>query len=108
MAKKKREMTREEMEVARIRLPKEGEVLGVVELMLGADRMRAKCDDGNTRICRIPGRMRKRVWIRTGNLILIQPWKVQSSERGDIVFRYTSTQANWLKRKGYVKTISIE
>ena len=108
MGKKKFELTPEEQEVARIRIPTEGEVLGVVEMMLGADKVRAKCDDGNTRICRIPGRLRKRVWVKVGDLILIQPWKVQSNERGDVVFRYTPTQANWLKRKGLIKTISYE
>ncbi|MEM5843950.1 MAG: translation initiation factor eIF-1A [Candidatus Aenigmatarchaeota archaeon] len=108
MGKKKYQPTPEELEVARIRIPREGEVLGVVEMMLGADKVRAKCDDGNVRICRIPGRLRKRVWIKVGDLILIQPWNVQSNERGDIIFRYTPTQANWLKRKGFVKSISIE
>ncbi len=108
MGKKKHQLTQEELEVARIRIPREGEVLGVVEMMLGADKVRANCDDGKTRICRIPGRLRKRVWVRVGDLILIQPWKVQSDKRGDIIFRYTPTQANWLKRKGYVKTISFE
>jgi len=108
MSKKKLQPTPEEVEISRIRLPKKEEVLGSVEMMLGGDKVRAKCDDGFTRICRIPGKLRKRIWIRTGDLILIQPWKVQTEGRGDIVFRYTSTQANWLERKGYVKKISIE
>lgn len=105
---KKKQPTQEEIEVARTRIPREGEVLGVVEMVLRGDKVRAHCDDGNTRICRIPGRLRKRVWISSGDLILIQPWGAQSDERGDVVFRYTSTQANYLKRKGFVKTISIE
>jgi translation initiation factor 1A len=105
MGKKKFEPTPEEVEVARIRTPRSGEVLGVVEMMLGADKMRARCEDGNTRICRIPGRMRKRVWIKMGDLILIEPWKIQTNERGDVAFRYTSTQANWLRRKGFVKDL---
>jgi len=74
-------------------------------MMLGADKMRARCEDGNVRICRIPGRMRKRVWIKMGDLILIEPWKIQTNERGDVAFRYTSTQANWLRRKGFVKDL---
>lgn len=108
MPKKKFQPSQEEVEIARIRIPKKDEVLGTVELMLGGDKLKVKCDDGNIRICRIPGRLRKRVWIRTGDLILVQPWKVQTEERGDVVFKYTHTQANWLKRKGYVKSISIE
>lgn len=108
MGKKKFQPTQEEIEIAKIRIPKQPEVLGVVEMMLGADKVRVKCDDGNTRICRIPGKLRKRTWIGLGDLVLVLPWKAQSDERGDIIFRYTATQANWLKRKGYVKTISVE
>jgi len=108
MGKKKFEVSPEEMEIARIRTPRQGEVLGIIEMMLGADKVRAKCDDGNTRICRIPGRLRKRIWVKPGDLILVEPWKVQANERGDIIFRYTSTQANWLKRRGFIKSISIE
>ena len=96
-----------EEEISRIRMPRSPEVLGVVESMLGGDRLRVKCDDGNTRICRIPGRLRKKVWIRTGDLVLIEPWGAQSNERGDVGFRYTATQANWLRRKGFVK-LTIE
>lgn len=91
--------------MARIRTPRAGELLGLVEMMLGADKIRARCEDGNVRICRIPGRMRKRVWIKMGDLILIEPWKIQTNERGDVAFRYTSTQANWLRRKGFVKDL---
>jgi len=101
----KKEMTQEEMEIARIRLPKEGEVIGIVEMMLGGDKMKVICDDGKTRICRIPGKLRKRVWVGAGDMVLVQPWKVQTDERGDIIFRYTPTQANWLRRKGYLKTL---
>lgn len=105
---KKKEPTQEEIEIARIRLPQENECLGVVEVMLGGDRMKVRCDDGNERICRIPGKLRKRIWIKPGNLVLVRPWKVQSDKRGDVIFRYTLTQVNWLKRKGYVKNIEIE
>ncbi len=95
------EPTREEIEIARTRLPRTGEVLGVVEAMLGGDRVKANCTDGKIRICRIPGKLRKRVWINPGNLILIEPWHVQGEKRGDVAFVYTPTQANWLKRKGF-------
>jgi len=108
MGKKKFEPTPEEIEVSRIRIPRQGEVLGVIEMMLGADKLRVNCDDGNLRICRIPGRLRKRVWVKTGDLVLIQPWTVQTKERGDLIFRYTPTQTNYLRRKGFVKTISME
>lgn len=96
--------TQEQMEVARIRLPRRGEIVGVVDQMLGADRLRVRCEDGNSRICRIPGRLRKKVWMHPGDLVLVKPWVVQSDERADVIYKYTYTQANWLKRKGYVKS----
>ncbi len=105
--KREPEMTQEQIEISRIRTPRKGEILGVIETMLGGDRMRASCSDGKQRICRIPGRLRKRVWMRPGDLILIKPWVVQGDEKGDVVFRYTATQANWLKRKEYTKGIEF-
>ncbi|MEM0333315.1 MAG: translation initiation factor eIF-1A [Candidatus Aenigmatarchaeota archaeon] len=106
MAKDK-EISEEELEISRIRIPQEGEVLGIVEMMLGGDRMKVICDDGKERICRIPGKLRKRVWIREGDLILVEPWKIQGDKRGDVVFRYTPTQANWLKKNGYIKSLQV-
>jgi translation initiation factor 1A len=92
-----------EGEILRIRLPKKGkgEILGVVESMLGANRLRVKCLDGKTRMGRIRGKMRKRVWIREGDIIIAVPWQFQD-EKADICFRYTSTQVAWLKRKGFL------
>lgn len=107
MSKVKRKNSREE-EIARTRIPQEGEVLGFVEMMLGADKLRVICEDGKTRICRIPGRLRKRVWIRINDIILVKPWKVQSDERGDVIHKYTPTQASWLKKKGFIKNLPIE
>lgn len=108
MGKDKFQPTQEELEISRIRVPRLPEVLGTVEALVGGDKMRVKCDDGNDRLCRIPGKMRKRVWVRAGDLVLVKPWSVQGHERGDLVFRYTGTQAGWLKRKGYVKTIETD
>jgi translation initiation factor 1A len=105
---KKEEVLTEEEEIARTRIPKEGEILGLVEMMLGSDKLRVQCDDGKERIVRIPGKLRKRVWIRVGDLILLQPWKVMSDRRADVIWRYTKTQAKWLEKKGLLKNITLE
>lgn len=97
-----------EAEIARTRIPRKGEVLAIATAMRGAGKITVECDDGFTRIGRIPGKIRKRVWIRQGDLILVEPWKVQTNERADIIWKYTRTQANWLKRKGYIKKLNIE
>ena len=103
--KKDQEMSQEEIEISRIRVPHDPEVLGIIEMMVGGDKMRVKCDDGLTRVVRIPGRLRKKVWVRTGYLILVAPWKQLKDTRGDLAFSYTPTQAGWLRRKGFIKTL---
>ena len=87
-------------EVERVRMPREGEVLGVVEAMLGANKMRIRCQDGKLRTIRIPGKMRKRVWIRERDVILVKPWSIQGETNGDVVWKYRTNQAIWLKKKG--------
>jgi translation initiation factor 1A len=98
----------ESQEFIRVRIPHKGEILGIIKSNLGGSRFEVKCNDGFTRICRIPGRIKKKIWLRLGDLVIIEPWTVQSNERGDITWMYTKAQAIWLERKGYVKNLSLE
>jgi len=83
-------------------LPSEGQILGVAKRILGADRVLVACADGKERICRIPGKLRKRVWIRVGDAVLVELWGFQEDKRGDIVGRYTKAQKQWLIENGYL------
>jgi translation initiation factor 1A len=87
-------------EIERLYVPKEGEILGVVEQMFGFDRVRVRCRDGYVRNGRIRGKLRKRMWIREGDVIVVRPWDVQTNERADVMFRYTRTQVEWLRKRG--------
>lgn len=87
-------------EPERLRTPREGEVLGLVEQMLGFDRLRVRCKDSFVRNCRIPGKIRKRLWVRENDVVIVRPWPVQANEKGDIVYRYTRAQLDSLRRKG--------
>jgi translation initiation factor 1A len=46
--------------------------------------------------------MKRRVWIREGDVVVISPWEFQSDKRGDVTWRYTQAQAENLRRKGYL------
>ena len=83
--------------------PSQGEVLGVVVRLLGFDRILVKCQDGKERLCRIRGKMKRRVWIRDGDIVIVSPWDFQSDKRGDVTWRYTHAQAENLRRKGILK-----
>ena len=88
----------------RIKIPRDNEVIGIIEQRLGGSRMRVKCLDGKTRICRIPGRLKRKLWIREGDVLLIEPWEYDN-EKGDVIFKYQPNQVVWLKKKGYIKDL---
>lgn len=108
MGRKKEEQEREEEfqeEIRRVKLPKGRQVFGVVEQRLGGTRMRVRCLDNQTRICRIPGRFKRRLWIREGDIVLVEPWELSGEDKGDIIFKYKKSQIQWLRGKGYLKEI---
>ena len=92
-------------EVVRVRLPKNKEVLGFVEQLLGLRKMYVRCFDGKTRLCRIPGRLRRRMWVRQGDIVIVEPWEYEENEKGDIIFDYRRNQVEWLRKKGYLKDL---
>lgn len=89
-------------EFERVRLPREGQVLGVLDSRLGASRCDVRCLDGKTRNCRIPGRLKRKLWVREGDIVLVEPWEFGGDDKGDIVHKYKPNQAQWLKKKGYL------
>ena len=92
----------------RVRTPRNNEVIGVVDQRVGANRMIIKCFDDRERNCRIPGSLRRSLWIRPGDIVIIKPWEFEGDKRGDILFKYTPTQIDWLKRKGFIKEVESE
>ena len=91
-----------EEELSEMVLPAANDVLGVAVKLLGFDRVLVKCQDGHERLCRIRGKMKRRVWIREGDIGLVSPWDFQSDKRGDVIWRYKRSQAEWLRKKGYL------
>lgn len=94
-----------EQDVGRLKLPRGKQTFGILEQRLGGSRMRVKCLDGKTRICRVPGRLKKKLWVREGDLLLIEPWELGGDSKGDVIFKYKPNQAEWVKRKGYLKEL---
>lgn len=87
----------------RVRIPhlKEGELFGIADQLLGASRIKVMCQDGKSRLGRIPGKLKKRMWIREGDLVIVRPWEFQD-DKCDIRHRYTKTEASYLSRRGVV------
>ena len=85
----------------RVKMPnrKINEMFALADQILGGRRVSILCEDGETRLARIPGKMRRRQWVREGDLIIVWPWDFQDS-KADVKHRYTKTQAMYLSRKG--------
>ena len=93
------------MEISRIKLPRDPQVLGIVLRRVGGSRMIVKCSDGKERNCKIPGRMKRFLWVRENDIVIVEPWELTPNEKGDVVFKYTRTQAMHLKKQGHLKSL---
>jgi translation initiation factor 1A len=91
-----------EQELKKVVLPSANDIFGVAVKLLGYDRVLVKCQDGHERLCRIRGKMKRRVWIREGDIVLVSPWDFQTDKRGDLIWRYTRAQAEQLRKEGHV------
>ena len=89
----------------RVRLPRNTQVLGIVENRLGMGKSSIRCTDSKTRLCRVPGALKRRLWVRQGDTVLVEPWELEGDRKGNIVYKYTPTQASWLKRNNYLKDL---
>jgi translation initiation factor 1A len=69
--------------------------------MLGNGRLEAMCFDGVKRLCHIRGKLRKKVWINTSDIILIGLRDFQD-EKADVILKYTPDEARVLKNKGEI------
>ena len=96
-----------EKKIIRVKLPRGKEVLGVIEQRLGGNKMLINCLDGKTRNCRVPGRLKRRLWLRPNDVVIIEPWELDNN-RGDIIFKYRTNEIEWLKKNGYLESEKTE
>ena len=108
MASKKEEKAKQEalqQEIRRIKLPRGNQCFGILEQRLGGSRLRVKCLDGKSRVCGIPGRLKRRLWVREGDILIVEPWEFGGDEKGNVIFKYSKSQVQFLRNKGYLKKI---
>ncbi|VVB79916.1 Translation initiation factor 1A [uncultured archaeon] len=91
----------------RVRLPRKNEVIGVIEQRLGGNKMMVNCTDGKSRNCRVPGRLKRALWLRPNDVVIIEPWELDNT-RGDVLFKYKPNQVAWLRKNGYLKSEKSE
>jgi len=77
----------------------DGQEYAQVIKMLGNGRLEATCFDGEKRLCHIRGKMRKKVWINQGDIILLSLRDFQD-DKADVIQKYTTDEARNLKAYG--------
>ncbi|RPA79012.1 nucleic acid-binding protein [Ascobolus immersus RN42] len=77
----------------------DGQEYAQVVKMLGNGRLEAMCFDGEKRLAHIRGKLRKKVWINQGDIILLSLRDYQD-EKGDVILKYTADEARNLKAYG--------
>ncbi|MGC9308005.1 MAG: translation initiation factor eIF-1A [Thermoplasmatota archaeon] len=90
----------EEETIRDVRLPNrdQGELFAVADQRMGAGRIKIICEDSVARMGRIRGKMKRRAWIRSGDLLIVRPWEFQN-EKADILYRYSPTETSHLARQ---------
>ena len=67
---------------------------------MGDGRVEANCFDGTKRMCVIRGKMRKRVWINDGDIVLVS--LREFGDTADIVHKYYPEEAFELQELGEI------
>ena len=82
-----------------VTMKEEGQEYALVVSMLGNGRIEAYCYDGVKRQCHIRGKMRKKVWINRGDLILLSLRDFQD-DKADVIHKYSPEEQRYLKKIG--------
>lgn len=77
----------------------DGQEYAQVTKMLGNGRLEATCFDGTKRLCHIRGKLRKKVWINGGDIILVGLRDYQDG-KADVILKYSPDEARNLKAYG--------
>ena len=93
--------------IARARMPRGTEKVGIIIQRLGGNRMEVSCSDGKTRNCRVPGKYKRALWLRPKDFVLIVPWSFDDS-KGDIIYKYTPTSVNQLRKAGLLNNLNAD
>jgi translation initiation factor 1A len=86
----------------------DGQAYARVLKLLGNGRLQALCDDGQERTCRIRGSMIRKVWIRTGDAVLVSLRSYGDDDqydpdKADVIHRYNAEEVVSLERMGELK-----
>jgi translation initiation factor 1A len=92
-------LTRDASQKRELVFKEDGQEYAQVVRMLGNGRLEALCFDGKTRLAIIRGKMRKKVWVNQGDIILLGLRDFQD-DKADVIQKYSADEARNLKAYG--------
>lgn len=93
--------------ILRVRMPRGKELIGIIAQRFGGNKMEVKATDGKIRNCRVPGKYKKKLWLRPGDVVILVPWEYDNN-KGDIIYKYPSAGANQLRKQGILSRLGEE
>lgn len=96
-----KELTAQKMLV----LKEEEQDYAIVTKMLGDGRLLANTIEKKDILCIIRGKMRKRVWINTNDIILIS-YRDYQDNKADVILKYNDEEKSKLKKLGELKGLT--
>lgn len=78
---------------------KDLEQYGKVIQLMGSNQVKIACEDAQDRICRIPGKLFKHVWLKANDIVIVKLWDFQLT-KADVIWRYQGFQKNYLEKRG--------
>ena len=82
-------------------LKEEGTEYGQILRMLGQGRLEVQCFDGQKRIASIRGKLRNRVWMGVGDIVLVS-LREEGENKGDVIHKYYPEEAMELQTNGEI------
>ena len=89
---------------SKIRKPYGDEFIGTVEKRVGGSRMKIRKKDGSECLAIIPGRLKKYLWIREGDVVLLKPWQIEKT-KSDVIYKYTKNEIRKLQTIGIIDDV---
>ena len=97
---RKKTKAQQDKERRELQFKEDGQEYGQVLRLLGSGRVEVYCIDGKKRTCLIRGSMRNRVWIHTGDILLIGLRDFGDDAKGDVMLKYYDEEARELQELG--------
>lgn len=70
-------------------------VYGQIQRVFGSGRFEVACSDSITRVCKVRGKLYKRVWIQLNDIVLVS--NREEDDKGDIIHKYFPYEIKQLK-----------